>query len=270
FVRRSSRRIHPMRIDVLTTFPELFTTDAPGVLGVSIPRRAVDAGALEVVATNIRDHTLNKHDKTDDRPFGGGPGMVMTCQPLWDAVMAAEGLDTRPANRVVLSPQGVPLTQQLVEQLAAEPRLLLICGHYEGIDERVIERLDPLEVSLGDYVLSGGELGALVLIDAVARLLPGVLGHDDSAGQDSFAGVRTTNADGGPIDPKELAKWKAEFRVPDEAQLLDCPHYTRPRNWEGMEIPEVLLGGDHNAVARWRLEQMVRRTRERRPDLLGE
>ncbi|USN98178.1 MAG: tRNA (guanine(37)-N(1))-methyltransferase [Phycisphaeraceae bacterium] len=257
------------RIDVLTTFPELFGTDAPGVLGVSIPRRAIDAGALEVAATNIRDHAENKHDKTDDRPFGGGPGMVMMCQPLWDAVMAAEASDPRPARRVLLTPQGVPLTQMLVEQLAREPRLLLICGHYEGIDERVIERLDPLEISLGDYVLSGGELGALVLIDAIARLLPGVLGHDDSSSQDSFAGVPTTNPDGGPIDPKKLAKWKAELGVADDAKLLDCPHYTRPREWEGMAVPDALLSGDHNAVARWRLEQMVQRTRERRPDLLG-
>lgn len=257
-----------MRIDVLTTFPELFTPAPPGLLGVSIPRRAIDAGALEIVPTNIRDHTLNKHDKTDDRPFGGGPGMVMMCQPLWDAAIAAEAADPRPARRVLLTPQGERLTQPRVEQLAAEPRLLLICGHYEGIDERVIERLDPLEVSLGDYILSGGELGALVLIDAIARLLPGVLGHGDSAGQDSFAYTPTTNPDGGPIDPKKLAKWMDELGVSDDARLLDCPHYTRPRVWEDRAAPDELFTGDHDAVARWRLEQMVARTRARRPDLL--
>ena len=262
--------MQPMRIDVLTTFPEMFATEPPGVLGVSIPGRAIDAGAVEVVATNIRDHTDNKHNKTDDRPFGGGPGMVMTCQPLWDAAMAAEAIDSRPATRVLLTPQGEPLTQQLVERLAAEPRLLLICGHYEGIDERVIERLDPLEISLGDYILSGGELGALVLIDAITRLLPGVLGHGDSAGQDSFAAAPTINPDGGEIGPKKLARWNAELDVNDSSPLLDCPHYTRPRIWEGMEVPDVLLRGDHDAVARWRREQMIDRTRARRPDLLGE
>jgi tRNA (guanine37-N1)-methyltransferase len=259
-----------MRVDVLTTFPELFRAEPPGLLGVSIPRRAIDAGALEVVPTNIRDHADNKHDKTDDRPFGGGPGMVMMCQPIWDAVAHAESLDPRPATRVLLTPQGVPLRQPLVEQLAARPRLLLLCGHYEGIDERVIARLAPLEVSIGDYILSGGEIAALVLLDAIARLLPGVLGHTDSAGQDSFAGVPTTNPDGGPIDARKLAKWRAELAVPEHATLLDCPHYTRPRQWEGMAVPDALLSGDHDAVARWRLEQMVERTRARRPDLLGE
>ncbi len=236
-----------MRIDVVTTFPEMFEGEAPAALGVSIPGRAMRAGVLEVVATNIREFAGGRHAKTDDRPFGGGPGMVMMCQPLWDAVRAVEALDVRAARRVLLTPQGVPLTQRLVEELAVEPRLLLIAGHYEGIDERVVQRLDPLEVSIGDYVLSGGELAAMVLIDAVARLLPGVLGHDESAAGDSFSPVGA----GGE-------------------RLLDCPHYTRPRVWEGVEAPEVLLSGDHGAVARWRLEQMMARTRERRPDLLGD
>ena len=257
-----------MRIDVLTTFPELFEPAAPGVLGVSIPRRAIDAGALEVAATNIRDFAGNKHDKTDDRPFGGGPGMVMACQPIWDAATHAEGLDPRPPRRILPSPQGVPLSQRLASELAREPRLLIVCGHYEGIDERVIEALNPLEISLGDYVLSGGELAALVLIDAVARLLPGVLGGTDSATQDSFAPVPSTNPNAEPIDPKRLAKWKAELGLAESARLLDCPHYTRPRVWQGREVPEALLSGDHDAVARWRLERMAARTRERRPDLL--
>lgn len=259
-----------MRVDVLTTFPELFVPEAPGVLGVSIPRRAIEAGAIEIHATNIRDHADNKHAKTDDRPFGGGPGMVMMCQPLWDAATAAEARDDRPARRVLFTPQGVRLSQPLVEHLSAEPRLLLICGHYEGIDERVVERLDPLEISLGDYVLSGGELAALILIDALARLLPGVLGHTDSAGQDSFAGVPTTNPDGEPIEPETIETWMAEQGVSGNARLLDCPHYTRPREWEGVKVPDALLSGDHAAVARWRFEQMVSRTRARRPDLLGE
>ncbi len=257
-----------MRFDILTTFPEMFAPEAPAALGISIPARARAAGLTEWHATNIRDHSDNKHDKTDRRPFGGGPGMVMSCQPVWDAVQAAEALDPRPATRILLTPQGTPLTQQLVEGLATKPRLLLLCGHYEGIDERVIQKLDPMEISIGDYILSGGELAALVLMDAVIRLLPGVLGDSDSAQQDSFAPPPTTDAKGEPIDPKLHAKWQRELSIPEGARLLDCPHYTRPRVWEGMEVPEVLLSGDHEAVARWRLEQMALRTRARRPDLL--
>jgi len=147
--------------------------------------------------------------------------------------------------RVLLTPQGEKLTQPRVEWLAQQPRMLLLCGHYEGIDERVIEELKPLEISIGDYVLSGGELGAMVLIDAVARLQPGVLGHEDSAAEDSFS-----------------------VRSADGAHLLDCPHYTRPREWNGREVPDILLSGDHQAVARWRDAQRIERTRERRPDLL--
>jgi tRNA (guanine37-N1)-methyltransferase len=196
---------------------------------------------------DIRAHAANKHRKVDDRPFGGGPGMVMMCQPIFDAVKSAESQDSSaPAVRVLLTPQGERLTQPRVEWLAQQPRLTLLCGHYEGIDERVIEELKPLEISIGDYVLSGGELGAMVLIDAVARLQPGVLGHEDSAAEDSFS-VRSTDG---------------------AHQLLDCPHYTRPREWNGREVPDILLSGDHAAVARWRDEQRVTRTRERRPDLL--
>ncbi|HCT44636.1 MAG: tRNA (guanosine(37)-N1)-methyltransferase TrmD [Phycisphaerae bacterium] len=253
-----------MRIDVLTTFPELFSTQSPGVLGVSIPKRVIDAGLLSVHATDIRDHTTNKHLKTDDRPFGGGPGMVMMCQPVWDAVTAVESQDPTPARRILLTPQGVPLTQALVEELAQQPRLLMIAGHYEGIDERVIEKLDPLEISLGDYVLSGGELGALVLIDAIARMQPGALGHADSAAEDSFSQAQTTNSEGQPIAKKILQS----LNIPKGAKLLDCPHYTRPQVWEGIEIPKVLVSGDHDAVAKWRLEQRLQRTRQRRPDLL--
>jgi tRNA (guanine37-N1)-methyltransferase len=234
-----------MRIDILTTFPEMFGTAPPAALGVSIPGRAVKSGHLELVATDIRAFSDNKHKKTDDRPFGGGPGMVMMCQPLWDAVHAAEALDPRPAQRILLTPQGRRLDQKLVEQLATQARLLLICGHYEGVDERVIEKLAPMEISLGDYILSGGELGAMVLIDAVCRLLPGVLGHDESNLGDSFSPT-------GPAGQR----------------LLDCPHYTRPREWMGSTVPEVLMSGDHGAIASWRSEQMLNRTKARRPDLL--
>jgi len=254
----------PMRIDVLTTFPELFAPTAPGVLGVSIPKRALDAGALEVHATNIRDFADPPHHKTDDRPFGGGPGMVMLCEPIRRAAEHAESLDARPVTRILPTPTGTPPTQPLVEDLAARDRLLIICGHYEGIDQRIVDHLDPIEISLGDYVLSSGELAALVLIDAVARLQPGVLGDDASAAQDSFSPLPTTNPNGETIDPKRLAKWKTEFGISEGERLPDCPHYTRPREWNGRAVPDVLLSGDHDAVARWRLEQMARRRRPTR------
>ncbi|MBS0188498.1 MAG: tRNA (guanosine(37)-N1)-methyltransferase TrmD, partial [Planctomycetes bacterium] len=147
-----------LRFDILTTFPEMFGHESPAALGLSIPSRARAAGLVEWYATNIRDFAENKHAKTDDRPFGGGPGMVMMCQPVWDAVTAVEARDPRPATRILLTPQGVPLKQKTVEELATHPRLLLIAGHYEGLDERVVEQLNPLEISIGDYVLSGGEL----------------------------------------------------------------------------------------------------------------
>ncbi|MDQ7013830.1 MAG: tRNA (guanine(37)-N(1))-methyltransferase [Planctomycetota bacterium] len=259
----------PLRFDILTTFPGMFAAEAPagvGALGVSIPGRARAAGLVEWHAHDIRAFTTDKHRKTDDRPFGGGPGMVMMAQPIWDAVLAVEALDSRPATRVLLTPQGIPLNQPLVEELATKPRLLMIAGHYEGLDERVVEKLAPLEVSLGDYVLSGGELAAMVLMDAIIRLVPGVLGDEGSAAQDSFNPAPTTDAIGSPL-PAKLLRSRS---IPESTRLLDCPHYTKPRVWEGMEVPEVLLGGDHQAVAAWRIEQMLKRTRERRPDLLGE
>ena len=231
----------PLHVDILTLFPAMF----PPILDESITGRARAAGRFVYTCTDIRDFADNKHNKVDDRPFGGGPGMVMMCEPLHRAVVHAESNRPAPPRRILLTPQGRTLTQPLVEELAAEPNLLLICGHYEGIDERVIEHLDPLEISIGDYVLSGGEPAAIVLIDALVRLLPGVLGHDDSAALDSFQ----------PVGP-------------DDEPLLDCPHYTRPRVWSGSEVPEILLSGDHGKVDAWRLEQMRARTRDRRPDLL--
>lgn len=217
----------------------------PPVLGTSIVGRAAQSGVASYHVHDIRTWADNKHRKVDDRPFGGGPGMVMMCQPVFDAVAAVEAMDGRKAVRVLMTPQGEPLRQRRVEWLAAQERLLLIAGHYEGIDERVVEELNPLELSLGDFVLSGGELPALVVLDSVVRLLPGALGHEGSAAEDSFS----ADKHGGQ-------------------ELLDCPHYTRPREWRGRTIPEVLLSGDHAEIAAWRQERRLERTRTRRPDLL--
>ncbi len=228
-----------MRIDVVSLFPEMFTAlSEHGVSG-----RAVAAGLLELVFWNPRDYTENKHRRVDDRPYGGGPGMLMQIQPLRDAIQAARAARPGPCRVVYLSPQGRVLDQAGVEALAGGglgERLILVAGRYEGIDERLIEAEVDEEWSIGDYVLSGGELPAMVMIDAVTRLIPGALGHEQSAQQDSFS-------DG----------------------LLDCPHYTRPEVDEaGRAVPEVLLSGDHQAIARWRLKQSLGRTWLRRPELL--
>ncbi len=232
-----------MRIDVLTLFPEMLT----GVLATSIPGRAEQGGFVSYHIHDVRRWADNKHGKVDDRPFGGGPGMVLMCQPIYDAVTAVENEDEVPATRILLTPQGERLTQRRVEQLAGERRLLLVAGRYEGVDERVIEELEPLELSVGDYVISGGEIAALVLIDAVVRLIPGVLGHEEAAEQDSFAP-----------------------RGPRGERLLEGPQYTRPRVWRERPTPEVLLSGDHEAVGAWRRSMMLARTQQRRPDLLEE
>src|SRR4051812_22425789 len=223
-----------IRIDILTLFPEMF----PPILGTSIPKRAADKGLVSYHLTNIRNFATDAHKSVDDKPFGGGPGMVMMCQTLFDAVAHAEQQDARPATRILLSPQGRVMDQLLVEELSSRERLLLIAGHYEGFDERIIQGLSPMEVSIGDYVLSGGELAAMVVVDAVVRLLPGALGAQDGAADESFA-------DG----------------------LLEYPQYTKPREFRGMKVPDVLLGGNHRQIAQWRLGQRKTRTEQRRPDL---
>src|SRR5438552_4446147 len=223
-----------LRIDILTLFPEMF----PPILGTSIPKRAAEKGLVEYHLTNFRDFATDAHKSVDDKPFGGGPGMVMMAPVVFDAVEHVERLDARQATRILLTPQGRQFNQELANEFAKKDRLLLIAGHYEGFDERISTGLVPIEVSIGDYVLSGGELAAMVVIDAVVRLLPGALGAEESASDESFA-------DG----------------------LLEYPQYTRPREFRGMSVPEVLLSGDHAAIARWRLEQRKKRTQERRPDL---
>ena len=221
-----------MKIDVLTLFPGMF----PGPLDESIIKRACESGRLRLGIHDLRDYTHDRHRTVDDRPFGGGPGMLMKPEPLFEAVEALRGEKTRV---ILTSPAGRPFRQQIARELAAEEHLLLVCGSYEGFDERVRQGLADDEISIGDYVLTNGALPAMVIIDAVTRLLPGVLGDDESSQDESFSGC-----------------------------LLEYPQYTRPAEFRGMNVPEVLLSGDHAAIEKWRREQATVQTRQRRPDLL--
>ncbi len=222
------------RATILTLFPEMF----PGPLGLSLSGDAMARGLWSLETKNIRDHGLGRHRAVDDTPAGGGPGMVIRADVLAAAVDAVASPDD-PRPRLLMSPRGRPLTQARVRELSVGPGVVIVCGRFEGVDERVIEARGLEEVSIGDYVLSGGELAALVTIDACVRLIPGVMGKDASGQEESF-----------------------------ESGLLEYPHYTRPRDWEGRSIPDVLVSGDHAKIARWRHEQALRLTRERRPDLL--
>ena len=222
-----------MKIDVITIFPEIILP----ALQVGILKRAQDAKLLTVNVHNLRDFTTDRHQSVDDYPYGGGAGMLLKPEPLFAAVRASNAQST--ARVIFLTPQGTPFRQSLAEALSLEPHLILICGRYKGIDERVCMRLVTDEISIGDYVLSGGEIPALVVIDAVTRVLPGALGDYESAQGDSFS-----------------------------QDLLDHPHYTRPAEFEGMKVPEILLSGHHEKIARWKHEQSLKRTAERRPDLL--
>jgi tRNA (guanine37-N1)-methyltransferase len=227
-----------MRIDVVSLFPEFIAQCA----GFGVVGRAQERGLLSLQGWNPRDHAEGGYRRVDDRPFGGGPGMVMMIEPLQACLAATRAADTQTASVVYLTPQGTPLTQKKVRELAARPRLILLCGRYEGIDERLVAAEVDEEISIGDYVLSGGELAAAVVIDAVARLQEGVLNDAESAAQDSF------EADG----------------------LLDCPHFTHPASHALGEVPAVLRSGDHAAIARWRRQQALGRTWLRRPELLDE
>lgn len=222
---------------VVSLFPQMFDSfTQQGVFG-----RAVKSGLLQVECFNPRDFTQDKHRTVDDRPYGGGPGMLMMVQPLTDAIRAARQAAGKRPKVIYLSPQGNKLDQQGVRALSEQDSLILVAGRYEGIDERVIQAEIDEEWSIGDYVLSGGELPAMVLMDAIARFVPGVLGHEQSAEQDSFT-----------------------------EGLLDCPHYTRPENLDGRLVPEVLLSGNHEKIRQWRLKQMLGRTWQRRPELLND
>lgn len=221
-----------MRINILTLFPEMFTP----VTETSILGRAAEKGILDIRLTNIRDYSLDKHKKADDYPFGGGVGMVMMAQPVFDAM---EAVNARGKKAIYMSPRGKVLNQAKIQELACEEELVILCGHYEGVDERIIEYWDMEEISIGDYILTGGELAAMVLIDAVARFIPDVLGTGECAEEESIY-----------------------------SGLLEYPQYTKPREYAGMNVPEVLVSGNHKLIHLWNFEQALELTKSRRPDLL--
>ncbi len=223
-----------LRVDILTLFVEMFD----GFLSTGIVGRAIGRGLVEVHRTNIRDFATDTYGTVDDAPYGGGPGMVLMCQPIFDAVASVRKHADPPGEVILLSPQGTPLNQRTAAELAGKERLILLAGHYEGFDERIRERIADVEISLGDFVLSGGEIAAMALIDAIVRLQPGALGKDESTHEESFS-----------------------------MGLLEYPQYTRPRVFDGSAVPEVLLNGDHAKIAAWRMEQAKKRTMCRRPDL---
>ena len=226
-----------MRLDVLTLFPEMFV----GYLGQSLLKLAIERQRVEVNVINLRDWATDKHRQMDDRPFGGGPGMLLMAPPVVECVGEVQGHGPSPGHLGMLTPQGRTLTQQVVEELAGHQRLVLLCGRYEGFDDRVRQILQPDEISIGDFILGGGEVAAMTVIDTVIRLVPGVLGDETSSRQDSFSGPE---------------RW------------LEHEQYTRPREYRGLKVPEVLLSGNHQEIAAWRREQSLRRTRQRRADLL--
>lgn len=222
-----------MRIDVLTLFPEMFS----GVLGSSILNKAAEKNAVSYHITDFRDFSSDKHKTVDDYPYGGGAGMVLKPQPIFDAVSHVQK-DSGRSRVILLCPQGATFNQKKAEELAKEEHLIFICGHYEGYDERIRENIVTDEISIGDFVLTGGELASMVIIDSVVRLLPGVLGNENSAVCDSFS-----------------------------TGLLEHPHYTRPADFRGMKVPDVLLSGNHSKIEEWRLNESLKRTKNRRPDL---
>jgi len=226
-----------LRIDVLTLFPQMFTA----FLSESIIKIAREKQLVQTELFDIRDYATDKHRSVDDRPYGGGPGMVMKCEPVFAAVEDVAAKDARPARIVLLTPQGRPFRQPIAREYAAEQRLMLVCGRYEGFDERIHVGLGAERLSIGDFVLSGGEVAAMAVIDAVVRLIPGVLGDEDSAARDSFS-----------------------------ERLLDYPQYTRPVEFRGLSVPDILLSGHHANIEQWRRRQAEQRTREHRPDLLSD
>ncbi|MCA8995927.1 MAG: tRNA (guanosine(37)-N1)-methyltransferase TrmD [Planctomycetaceae bacterium] len=226
-----------MRFDVLTLFPGIFQ----GYLEQSLLKKGIDAGLIDIHLWNFRDWTTDKHQSVDDTPYGGGPGMLIRCEPVFDCVEAVQKDVGGPGKLVMLTPQGERFDQKMAEDFAQEKRLLLLCGRYEGFDDRINQGLKPVEVSVGDFICNGGEVPAMLVIDSVIRLIPGVLGDETSAKYDSFS----------------------------DSGLLEYPQYTRPREYRGMAVPEILLSGNHGAIAEWRRQQSLERTRQRRGDLIN-
>jgi len=226
-----------MRFDILTLFPEMF----PGYLSQSLLNKAIQKGIVDVQIHDLRDWTEGPHRKVDDRPYGGGPGMIIMVEPVVKAVEAIQRMDDTEARVVMTTPQGQRLNQRLVENLATTERFILLCGRYEGFDQRVVDVLKPLEISIGDYVLNGGEVASMVMVDTLVRMVPGVLGHAESSIQDSFSRGN---------------------------RLLEYPQYTRPRDFRGLEVPEILLSGNHPEIEKWRREQSLLKTKQCRADLI--
>ncbi len=225
-----------MRFDIITLFPQIF----PGYLGESLLAKAIERGLLNVHIHNLRDWSKNKHNKVDSPPFGGGAGMLIQVEPVVACVEAVRAMADEPGELLLMSPQGENLKQSMAPDFARSTRLILLCGRYEGFDQRVIDILQPREISLGDFVLNGGEVAAMAVIEATMRLIPGVLGDERSSEEDSFS----------------------------DQDLLEFPQYTRPREFRGCEVPDVLLSGNHQEIAKWRAEQRLLRTHQRRKDLL--
>lgn len=225
-----------MNFYVMTLFPEMVM----GGLNNSIIKRAMENDLIRIEAVNIRDYTLDKHKKVDDYPFGGGAGMLMQAQPVWDCYQSIlSGIKSEKPRILYMSPQGKTFNQEMARELSKEEDLIFLCGHYEGIDQRVLDRIGVEEVSIGDYVLTGGEFPAMVMIDTISRLVPGVLNNDTSTDEESFS----------------------------DSNLLEYPQYTRPEEWEGVKVPEVLLSGHHKNIEKWRLEKAIENTKLKRPDL---
>lgn len=226
-----------MRFDILTLFPEMFS----GYTGQSILNKSIERGLVEVHVHNMRDWAKGRHHKIDDTPYGGGPGMILMVEPVVNCVRDVQAMGDQPGTVIVTTPQGQRLNQPMVEELALNQRMILLCGRYEGFDQRVIDILQPLEISIGDYILNGGEVASMVLVDSLVRMVPGVLGDERSSWDDSFSRGN---------------------------RMLEYPQYTRPRDFEGHSVPEVLLGGNHGEVDRWRTAKSLENTKNKRSDLL--
>ena len=260
-----------MRFDLITIFPEFFA----GPLDYGIVRRAREARLIETHIHDLRNFTHDRHRTVDDRPFGGGEGMVMKCEPLFDAVESLVGSVSNtspPAGTaiVLLSAAGKLFRQETARRFAQLDRIVLICGRYEGVDERVAEHLATDEISIGDFVLSGGELAAAMILDAVTRLIPGALGNEDSTVNESFS-VDDAGSDQARVAVGEVGNTSHDSRIASHADhgILDYPHYTRPPSFRGWDVPEILLGGNHEEIRSWRRQQALEKTRRNRPDLLG-